>query len=88
VSILDAARERLCWDPSRGGAVTHRGRTVRLAAPPDLGRGPVYAVDYVPGCVYCVTRQVGAEPAQLEPDERAAADALLREAVPTVPGAL
>lgn len=88
MSILDATRSRLVWDPARGGSATRKGRTVPLAEPPDLGRGPVYGVDYVPCGVFMVTRTVREAPAMLEPDEIAAADALLRAFVPSRPAPL
>ena len=88
MSILAGASCRLVWEPGRGGAATRRGRTVPLAAPPDLGGGPVYAVDYCPFVIATVSRHVSEPPADMRPDEIAAALELLREAVPTVPGAL
>lgn len=38
---------RLRWDGRRGVAKLH-GRLVLLQAAPDLGQGPVCAVDYIP----------------------------------------
>lgn len=84
----DTFSARLRWEPGHGGCARRKGRTVPLLEAPDLGRGPVYSVDYVPCGVFMVTRSVREAPALLEPDEIAAAEALLRDVVPTVPGAL
>lgn len=81
MSILAGCRNRLYWEPGHGGCATRNGHTVKLEAPPDLGRGPVYACDYVPAAVYCVTRHISLGPSELEPDEIAAA----REIVAAVP---
>lgn len=88
MSILSAARCRLVWDPSRGGSATRKGRTVPLAAPPDLGAGPVYCCDYVPGCLATVTRAVHEHAADMDPGEIAAADELLLVFVPSAPAPL
>ena len=77
MSILDACACRLVWDPSRGGSATRKGVTVKLDRPPDLGRGEVYAVDWAPCVVYSVTRHISLGPEMLEPDEIAAARAIV-----------
>lgn len=82
MSILSALPCRLYWEPGHGGSATRNGRTVPLAEPPDLGRGPVYAVDYAPCAVYSVTRDITSGPAQLEPDEISAARKFLQAFVP------
>lgn len=88
MSVLDAAQCRLVWDPARGGAATRKGRTVRLAEPPDLGAGPVYACDYSPRIVASVTRSVSEPAGDMRPAEIAAADELLRAFVPSRPAPL
>lgn len=61
------------------GVAKLRGVTVKLMGPPDLGRGPVHEVDYAPeaGCREVRRRACDAR-TDMEPDEIAAADALLR----------
>lgn len=88
MSILDRAVCRLYWEPGHGGCAIRNGRIVRLTAPPDLGRGPVYAMDWSPAIVATVTRTVRDAPDLLEPDEIAAADAELKRWVPSGPAPL
>lgn len=88
MSILGATLCRLVWHPGHGGSATRRGRTVPLAKAPDLGNGPVYTLDYVPCVIASVSRTVADRAEDMRPDEIAAAIELLREAVPTEPGAL
>jgi hypothetical protein len=73
---------RLAWTPSYKVA-ERAGRRVELHEAPNLGRGPVDMVDYVPCCTYCIRRhpQDGIE--DMDRDEIDAANALLREAVPS-----
>ena len=88
MSILDAAASRLVWEPSRGGSATRKGRSVPLAEPPDLGAGPVHAVDYVPRIVASITPAVHEAPRDMRPDEIAAAEAALIAWVPSRPAPL
>lgn len=88
MSLLDAAVCRLVWDPARGGAATRKGRTVRLVEPPDLGGGPVYAMDWAPRVIATVTRSVHDPAGDMTRDEIAAADELLRAFVPSRPAPL
>ena len=84
MSILSGCKTRLYWEPGHGGSATRNGHTIALTEPPDLGRGQVYAVDYVPCAVYSVTRHVGDGHSELEPDEIAAARAIV-DGVPSGP---
>lgn len=88
MSLLDAAVCRLVWDPARGGSATRKGRTVRLTEPPDLGRGPVYAVDWVPRAIASITHSVHSAPCDMLQDEIEAAKGILREFVPSGPAPL
>lgn len=85
----DAFAARLRWEPGHGGCARRKGRTVPLEHAPDLGAGPVYSCDFIPRVLALVVPAVtDGQPRDMLPDEIAAAEALLREAVPTVPGAL
>ncbi len=77
MSVLSACSCRLYWEPGHGGSATRNGKTVPLESPPDLGRGPVYALDYVPAALFCITRSIHEAPGLMERDEIARADALL-----------
>ena len=69
---------RLRWHAGRGVAKL-RGVVVALTEAPDLGRGPVVELDYAPetDCREVRRRHCDAR-ADMEPDEIAAADRLLR----------
>lgn len=82
MSILAGCRCRLVWEPGRGGAATRNGHTVKLSAPPDLGRGPVYAMDYARRIIASVRRTVGDKDEDMTAEERAGAEAII-EAVPS-----
>jgi len=85
----EAFAARLRWEPGHGGCARRKGRTVPLEHAPDLGAGPVYSVDYIPRVLALVVPTVtDGHPRDMLPAEIAAAEALLRDAVPTVPGAL
>lgn len=73
---------RLRWDGRRGLAKLH-GRSVVLYVAPDLGAGPVWAMDYVPsdGIAEVAPRSIDARRAML-PLEIAAADSMLRALFP------
>lgn len=88
MSILAGTTCRLVWDPARGGAATRKGRTVPLERAPDLGTGPVYAVDYSPCILASVTRTVGDRADDMRPAEISAAEEFLRQFVPSRPAPL
>ena len=68
---------RLRWDGRRGVAKL-RGCAVALPAPPDLGGGPVHAVDYVPEVRLAEIAPRACDGRRdMTPDEIAAADRLL-----------
>lgn len=79
---------RVRWYNGAGIAKRY-GRQVALADAPDLGSGPVHELEYSPGIG---VREMRPRPIDerrdLRIDEEAAVLALLREAVPTQPGAL
>ena len=77
MSVLDYCVMRVVWDPARGGGIIRGGQFQRLQYPPDLGRGPVYAVDWVPSSIARVSRSVSEPECDMEPDEIAAARRLL-----------
>ena len=79
-------RTRLIWT-TRAHMAVRRGREVQLDTPPNLGRGAVSEVDYAPFLFGIVRYDCGPEQ-EMTPEERAAADEILRREVPTVPGAL
>lgn len=79
---------RLYWDPGHGGSATRKGRTVPLAAPPDLGAGPVYCLDFVPGSLATVTRTVSDRADDMRQDEISAAREFLQQFVPSAPAPL
>lgn len=74
----DQVYTRLRFAGRRGVAKMH-GMTVSLDAGPDLGDGPVWAIDYVPetGIRRIQLRSID-PPRDMEPAEIVAADALLR----------
>lgn len=76
-------RSRLRFSGRAGVAKLH-GRSVLLATAPDLGAGPVHAVDYVPevGIAEVVPRPCDPR-RDMTPAEVAAADALLAALVTT-----
>lgn len=75
--IADLLPTRLHWEPGHGGMARMGGVEVRLDCPPDLGAGPVLALDYVPGELATVQYRAEAE-RDMRPDERDAALAQLR----------
>jgi hypothetical protein len=68
---------RLRWDVSKGVAKLH-GVSVALTEPPNLGRGPVLHVNYVPEEAHGVVQYAGQPPRNMDADEKRSADALLR----------
>ena len=73
----DCYMTRLRWHNGRGAAKL-QGVLTPLTEPPDLGRGPVSEVEYVPLNNWVYVRY-GSEPKRdMEPDEIAAADQLLK----------
>lgn len=79
--------ELLRWT-SRGGIACRHGRTVVLTEAPNLGRGPVHELWFDPAMQsHAYAKGLDGEHL-LDDQERAAAMLALRDAVPTVPGAL
>jgi hypothetical protein len=68
---------RLRWDVSKGVAKLH-GVSVALTEAPDLGRGKVLHVDYVPEDAYGVVQYAGQPARNMDDSEKRSADALLR----------
>lgn len=67
---------RLRWDAVKGVAKLH-GVSVALTEPPNLGRGPVFRVDYRPEEAYAVVQYPGQPPRNMDADEARSADNLL-----------
>lgn len=76
--IADLLPTRLVWQPGRGGVARMGGVEVPLAAAPDLGAGPVLALDFAPGQLATVQHQLEGE-RDMRPEERAAARRLLEQ---------
>lgn len=79
-------RTRLVWS-ARWKLAVRNGVSVPLTEPPDLGHGPVAELDYAP-FAFGIVRHAGEPEHEMSPDERAAADALLREWVQSRPAGL
>ena len=76
--IADLLPVRLVWQQGHGGVARMHGVQVRLTAPPDIGCGPLLALDYVPGELATVQTKFEAE-RDMHPHEKAAAARLLQE---------
>lgn len=61
----------------RGGVAKLHWRIVHLDAPPDLGGGAPFALDYVPQYGRCRIEMWGCQERDMTPAEISAADALL-----------
>lgn len=80
--------DRLTWT-ARDHVATRKGRSVVLAAAPDLGHGQVAECDHIPSIHLHQVRRLPSDRVEdMEPDEIAAAQARLREAVPSGPAPL
>lgn len=71
--IADLLPVRLVWQHGHGGVARRNGVQVKLSAPPDIGSGPLLALDYVPGELATVQTKFEAERDMTAQEQRAAA---------------
>lgn len=83
---MRSIQTRLAWWPPRMHVAMRDGVVVQLTEPPDLGGGPVEAIDYAP-MLYGIIRRRPDSPAEeaMTQHECRAADRLLRHFLPSGP---